>query len=279
MPLCTGPSTRQVGPCRDPEALCVADSEFSFNFSLDSSNDVRFFIPPLLSLRLTRFPQDLTTIPISALIPSASLVTESTAFSGSFPTPPSIGDFNIDGYPDLLIITSHAGARSVNLLESRPCDKVSCTPGEMQKGRRAFRVVFDGAEALTRIKDAESAHWVDMDDDVRAILSCFAQNEADDVVAGIARYHGAEERQLGSSEAGRLYQEQLLPRRVLPQGSWYVVPSEARKRKLNDIPSSERSLSRMVRAEGAWRESLSREFCRSSSTFLLLKQPPAALRC
>lgn len=168
MPLCTGPSTRQVGPCRDPEALCVADSDFSFDFSLDPSNDVRFFRSSPRSLAHI-LSQALTTIPISALIPSASLVTESTAFRGSFPTPPAIGDYNIDGYPDLLIITSHGGARSVNLLESRPCDKVSCTPGEIQKGRRALRVVFDGAEALSKIKDAESAHWVDMDDDVRCV--------------------------------------------------------------------------------------------------------------
>lgn len=27
-------------------------------------------------------------------------------------------------------------------------------------------MVTDGAEALTSIKDAESAHWMDMDDDV-----------------------------------------------------------------------------------------------------------------
>lgn len=46
IPLCTG-SQSQVGPCRDPEALCVADKDFSFNFSLVDNPVCPFsFIPP-----------------------------------------------------------------------------------------------------------------------------------------------------------------------------------------------------------------------------------------
>lgn len=39
VPLCstTGHSTE---PCRDPEALCVADESFSFDFSTDEANTV-----------------------------------------------------------------------------------------------------------------------------------------------------------------------------------------------------------------------------------------------
>ncbi|KAI5477781.1 Integrin alpha N-terminal domain superfamily protein [Pseudohyphozyma bogoriensis] len=114
MPLCTNSKT-QIEECRDPEALCVADKNFAFNFSEDDSNP------------------DFTTIPITALFPSNTLVTESTSFRGTLPTPPAIGDYNIDGYPDLLVVVSHSGKKTANILESRPCDK--------------------------------SAHWVDMDDD------------------------------------------------------------------------------------------------------------------
>ncbi|KAL8286465.1 hypothetical protein RQP46_004482 [Phenoliferia psychrophenolica] len=144
IPLCTPHST---GKCRDPEALCLVDDDFSFDLSNSADND------------------QFTTIPIATLIPGASLITESTAFRGLLPTPPSIGDYNIDGYPDLLILTSQSGSRIATLLESRPCDKASCTPGETSRGRRAFRVRTDGAEALTKITDAESVHWMDMDDD------------------------------------------------------------------------------------------------------------------
>ncbi|KAM0754773.1 hypothetical protein T439DRAFT_309573 [Meredithblackwellia eburnea MCA 4105] len=144
VPLCTPRSTET---CRDPEALCVADSKFAFNFSTDPEN------------------ADFTTIPIATLIPGSSLITESTSFRGVLPTPPAIGDYNIDGYPDILLLTSQNGDRVASLLDSRPCDKTSCTPGEVSKGRRAFRVRTDGSEALTKIKDVESVHWMDMDDD------------------------------------------------------------------------------------------------------------------
>ncbi|ORY59424.1 hypothetical protein BCR35DRAFT_283657 [Leucosporidium creatinivorum] len=146
IPLCTS-SQSQTEPCRDPEALCVADKDFNFNFSTKEDNSA------------------FTTIPISTLIPHSSLITESTSFRDSFPTPPSIGDYNIDGYPDLLVLTSNSGQRKVNILQSRPCDATSCTKEEIRKARRAFRVVEEGAEVLSKIQDAESAHWLDVDDD------------------------------------------------------------------------------------------------------------------
>ncbi|KAK4058838.1 hypothetical protein OIO90_000284 [Microbotryomycetes sp. JL221] len=146
MPLCTS-ATGDNEKCRDPEALCIADSDFAFDFSTDESNSA------------------FTTIPISQLLPGSSLATETTAFRGHFPTPPSIGDYNIDGYPDLLLVTSSNTRREAQLLQSRPCDTASCTQAEIYARRRAFRVVKDGAEALFKLQDVESAHWVDVDDD------------------------------------------------------------------------------------------------------------------
>ncbi|GAA5877748.1 hypothetical protein JCM1840_003347 [Sporobolomyces johnsonii] len=145
IPLCDSSPT-STGPCRDPEALCVADKNFSFNLSTDNN-------------------PSFTRIPLSALFPSQTLVTSSTSFRGAFPTAPQIGDYNIDGYPDLLLLTQKGSSKTVNLLESRPCEKVSCSDEEIKKGRRGFRVVEAGAADLAKIKDAESAHWVDVDDD------------------------------------------------------------------------------------------------------------------
>lgn len=41
VPLCSNSPHRTPGPCRDPEALCVADPNFSFNFSTAKDNSVR----------------------------------------------------------------------------------------------------------------------------------------------------------------------------------------------------------------------------------------------
>lgn len=154
MPLCESTMPADAR-CRDLESLCVADPDFSFDLSPSSSNP------------------SFTQIPISSLLPSHTLVTSSTAFRGSCPTPPQIGDFNIDGYPDLLVLTSSKSGRDKQavILQSRPCEKVSCTEEEIKHGRRAFRVLIGGAEALSKITDVESATWVDIDDDVRRSLT------------------------------------------------------------------------------------------------------------
>ncbi|BGP13717.1 hypothetical protein JCM10213_007105 [Rhodosporidiobolus nylandii] len=149
IPLCDAtltPLGQEEEACRDPEALCVADPDFKFDLS--TVNNPSY-----------------TVIPLATLLPSQSLVTTSSAFRGSFPTPPQIGDYNIDGYPDLLLLTSSGSAKHANLLQSRPCEKGSCSEGEIARARRTFRVVTEGAEALTKIRDVESASWVDMDDD------------------------------------------------------------------------------------------------------------------
>ncbi|GAA6006356.1 hypothetical protein JCM10207_000615 [Rhodosporidiobolus poonsookiae] len=148
MPLCdsTLAPGQEQEKCRDPEALCVADPDFKFNLSTDNNPSY-------------------TVIPISSLLPGHTLVTSSTAFRGHLPTPPQIGDYNIDGYPDLLVLTSAGSAKTATVLQSRPCEKGSCTDGETKRARRAFRVLSEGAEALAKLRDVESASWVDMDDD------------------------------------------------------------------------------------------------------------------
>jgi integrin alpha FG-GAP repeat containing protein 1 len=40
VPLCSTSPQRTAGPCRDPEALCVADPDFAFNFSKSDDNSV-----------------------------------------------------------------------------------------------------------------------------------------------------------------------------------------------------------------------------------------------
>lgn len=44
VPLCSTSPEKTVGPCRDPEALCVADADFKFNFSTSLDNAVSLII-------------------------------------------------------------------------------------------------------------------------------------------------------------------------------------------------------------------------------------------
>lgn len=165
--------------------------------------------------------QDMTTIAISDLVPGASLVTTSSAFKGSLPVAPSIGDYNIDGYPDLLLLTSSGSSRNVNLFESRPCAATSCTAGEVAKGRRAFQRVVLGAEVLSTINDVETAHWLDIDDDVSHLLRFRSTLDLSThgVVTwtGLVGYYGPAYRQYWSCETRDVHQKQLLSRRLFPQ--------------------------------------------------------------
>ncbi|GAA5978759.1 hypothetical protein JCM10908_004473 [Rhodotorula pacifica] len=148
IPLCdsTIPASQ---PCRDPEALCTSDPDFAF------------------TLR-----EEATATKIEDLTDGRRLVVRSTGgFRGEYPLAAQVGDFNIDGYPDLLIVTSdpHHSKRDkrAQILESVACGKgvAGCTEEDVKKKRRAFRLVESGAEALEKITDVESASWVDLDDD------------------------------------------------------------------------------------------------------------------
>ncbi|GAA5896345.1 hypothetical protein JCM8208_001852 [Rhodotorula glutinis] len=152
IPLCDS-SVPDHEACRDPEALCVADPNFSFDLSPSSSSSSG------------DSTASMTTIPLSALLPGHELVVHSTAYRGEYPIAPQVGDYNIDGYPDLLVVATKGRDRRAHILQSRPCEAGSCTEAEVASKRRAFRVVSEGAEALDKITDVESASWFDVDDD------------------------------------------------------------------------------------------------------------------
>ncbi|GAA5911057.1 FG-GAP repeat domain-containing protein [Sporobolomyces salmoneus] len=153
IPLCTSTSGPEED-CRDIENLCVADPNFGFN--LNDSED---------NASLSKF------VVSKDLIASHNLVTSSTSFRGFLPTPPQIGDYNIDGYPDLLLLVSpqaHSSQRRVKLLQSRPCSPGKCTEAQIRTSRRRYEVVegdAKGVEEMEKFTDVESVSWVDLDDD------------------------------------------------------------------------------------------------------------------
>lgn len=83
-----------------------------------------------------------------------------TSFSPAPPVVPRTGDANLDGFPDLLLVTDGR----VHLLLSTPCARG--VPGCSAMGaRRGWREVRKGVEPLASITDARSAVFLDMDED------------------------------------------------------------------------------------------------------------------
>jgi integrin alpha FG-GAP repeat containing protein 1 len=101
------------------------------------------------------------TVPITDLLEdSAKLHVFDTSFSPSQPILPRTGDANLDGFPDLLLITEGR----VRLLISTRCARG--VPGCAAPGaRRGWREMRKGIDPLAAIKDARIAVFVDLDED------------------------------------------------------------------------------------------------------------------
>ncbi|KAG2047539.1 hypothetical protein BDR06DRAFT_963815 [Suillus hirtellus] len=157
LPLCTSPTSPAIGKqgrrtCRRPEELCTADPNFKFDLSTGSENDAY------------------VQIPLSNLLPSSptsSLLVLDTTYSPSIPLPVKLGDANLDGFPDLLLIVSNPSdqSRTPKLLFSEPCAKGLGGCDEKGNGRRGFKLVTKGAESLEAVKDARGVSFLDMDED------------------------------------------------------------------------------------------------------------------
>ncbi|KAH7890039.1 hypothetical protein F5I97DRAFT_1999340 [Phlebopus sp. FC_14] len=150
-PSATSPSVNKQGEriCRPPEDLCTADPNFKYDLSPNGDNDA--------------FVQ----IPLSSLLESSSssLLVLDTTFSPPIPLPVRLGDANLDGFPDLLLIAATANAHTPKLLFSEPCTRGLAGCDENGHGRRGFRLVTKGAESMEAIKDARSGSFLDMDED------------------------------------------------------------------------------------------------------------------
>ncbi|KAI9015217.1 hypothetical protein BC832DRAFT_196876 [Gaertneriomyces semiglobifer] len=123
IPLCT---EKLFTNCRHVEKLCTADDDFQFDFSEKSDGYVKISLQSLTSTKET-------------------FNLKSSHFKGIAPNPLRLGDYNNDGYMDILAITT-AGVR---LLRSIPCDDNLCSGAAADAGRRGFELVTKGAESLT----------------------------------------------------------------------------------------------------------------------------------
>ncbi|KAG9318236.1 hypothetical protein JVU11DRAFT_317 [Chiua virens] len=154
IPVCPSASSQTTDKqgnrlCRPPEALCIADPNFGFDLSTNGNNDAY------------------VQIPFSSLAnsPSSSLVVLDTSYSPSLPLPVRLGDTNLDGFPDLLVIAANGDRRTPKLLISEPCTKGLAGCDTNGRGRRGFRLLQNGAESLEAVHDARGVALIDMDED------------------------------------------------------------------------------------------------------------------
>ncbi|KAJ3731690.1 hypothetical protein DFJ43DRAFT_1132384 [Lentinula guzmanii] len=151
LPLCATAQpafTKGVRTCRPPDNLCVADPNFKFEFSGKPDVFVRF---PITSL----FPDG--TAP--------SLLVQDTTFSPSIPIALTLGDANLDGFPDMLLVVSTSQGRTPKLVYSIPCARGKAGCDQDGNGERGWQVATKGVETLDAVQDARGVSFVDMDED------------------------------------------------------------------------------------------------------------------
>ncbi|SPO21234.1 uncharacterized protein UTRI_00711 [Ustilago trichophora] len=160
--------TKSELQCREAEDLCVSDDNFRINFTVSKTNS------------------DLLRVPIDKLTGDARiLLTDSLA--PSFLTLPNslhLGDYNKDGYPDLVLVTipdrTAAGGRNnprgngetrVHILRNLECRKVPASEKadlgcstDRPEGRTFIKVTA-GANSIESLRDVRSASWLDIDED------------------------------------------------------------------------------------------------------------------
>lgn len=120
--------------------------------------------------RLIHWPsQSFSSIPLSSIIPQvSSLLLFDTSHNPHLPLPLRIGDYNLDGFPDILAVVATSSSTTAKILKSLPCEtgRPECDGGRGNSGRRRFDVVSKGATVLEQIHDVRGASWLDLDEDV-----------------------------------------------------------------------------------------------------------------
>jgi integrin alpha FG-GAP repeat containing protein 1 len=108
--------------------------------------------------------------PLDKVLPEGQrLLMMDSDFKGKLPVSVHVGDYNLDGYPDLLVVSGTPGNNgrpsSATLFQSVLCAD-TCMPSAVTKKRRSFVKVTDGADALNLAQDVRAAAFLDLDEDV-----------------------------------------------------------------------------------------------------------------
>lgn len=182
------------------------------------------------SLKCASSTQTHQRISISSLFPTSSpqpsILVRDTSTSPSIPLALKLGDVNLDGFPDILLISALSSAHeySPTLAISVGCgggsggslvgdgaspagsDRGAQSEGvkakiakpdagcdENGQGKRGFRVLEKGASALRRVVDARGAAFIDIDEDVsfNCYITLVKLTALTHLSTGYARHHGS----------------------------------------------------------------------------------------
>ncbi|KAF9174373.1 hypothetical protein BGX21_001266 [Mortierella sp. AD011] len=153
VPLCT---SKGQSDCRQVANLCVADPNFSFSVDTDHNTN----------------PGALVRFPLDGVLPDGQqLLLSDPGFKGKLPVSVHVGDYNLDGYPDLLVVSgtsrNNNAPSSATLLQSVLCssDDGVCLPSQVAAKRRNFVKVTEGADPLNLVTNVRAAAFLDLDED------------------------------------------------------------------------------------------------------------------
>ncbi|WFD21174.1 hypothetical protein MCAP1_003435 [Malassezia caprae] len=135
------------GACRDALQLCDADPAFRLHMDVDAPLHAQW--------------------PLAESTGDAQLLQRDDIGTRAAPVPIRVGDWNLDGYPDLVVLTVPAHARPgqtrVSLLENVRCPRrggsASCVRGDARQFVRVNGTVLDTLEYV------HSVSFVDLDED------------------------------------------------------------------------------------------------------------------
>lgn len=91
-----------------------------------------------------------------------------TSTSPSLPTAPRLGDANLDGFPDLLLITGTNSdrTRKAHLILSEPYGGSGVLGCNVDGARRGWKEVKKDVGDFDTVVDARGVAFLDMDEDV-----------------------------------------------------------------------------------------------------------------
>ena len=147
-PICGSFFGKKADDCRDDDMCSADNSHYGFGDleAFDSSSD-------------------LVLVPGSAigLEPDTNRFLANSSLS---PLMVRIGDFDIDGYPDIaaVLVDDAAHKSTAVLLHSVACSKSTCGSSAHGASRRTFKTLAKGTDAMTDVAYAFAVAFVDLDE-------------------------------------------------------------------------------------------------------------------
>eukprot|EP01119_Soliformovum_irregulare_P011411 TRINITY_DN2849_c1_g3_i4.p1 TRINITY_DN2849_c1_g3~~TRINITY_DN2849_c1_g3_i4.p1 ORF type:complete len:696 (-),score=204.75 TRINITY_DN2849_c1_g3_i4:12-1883(-) len=139
MSMCSG--IFEASSCRNSQELCTMDPNFqleSGNLTVGSGNRV--------------------------IIPTEAFGNSKFYFDPTHAITLRIGDFNLDGFPDLIFPVEVEGVVTSQLWVNEACTLQYCTQQAIDSGRRYFTRVGEGVDDLTAIKNPYATTFIDLDE-------------------------------------------------------------------------------------------------------------------